>query len=124
MVHKVMFVAAAVLLVLAPAARGDGDPQTGEAVFKKNCAICHTTEDGKNKIGPSLHGIVGRHSASLPNFQYSDGMKSADKTWDVQNLDSYLANPRGLVAGTKMVFVGLKNEQDRQNVIAYLAAQK
>ncbi len=124
MASKVMFVAAAVLLALAPLARAEGDPQTGEAVFKKNCAVCHTTEDGKNKIGPSLHGIVGRHSASLPSFQYSDAMKSADKTWDPQSLDSYLANPRGLVAGTKMVFVGLKSEQDRQNVIAYLATQK
>src|SRR5258708_32349456 len=123
MLPKGMFGPAAVLRALAPVSRRDGDPQTGAAVLKKNGAICHPTEDGKNKVGPSLHGIVGRHSASLPNFQYSDGMKSADKTWDAQNLDSYLANPRGLVAGTKMVFVGLKNEQDRQNVIAYLAAQ-
>ncbi len=105
-------------------AHADGDAQAGEAVFKKTCAVCHTTEAGKNKIGPSLHGVVGRHSASLTDYQYSDAMKKADKTWDAATLDTYLTNPRGLVPGTKMIFLGLKSEQDRQNVIAYLASQK
>src|SRR5471032_2720525 len=82
MALRVIFAAGAVLLAFAPLARADGDPQAGEAVFKKNCVVCHTTEDGKNKIGPSLHGIVGRHSASLSSFQYSEAMKSADKVWD------------------------------------------
>jgi cytochrome c len=76
---RVICAAAAVLLALAPLARADGDPKAGEAVFRKNCFVCHTTEDGKNKLGPSLYGIVGRHSASLSSFQYSDAMKSADK---------------------------------------------
>ena len=124
MIVRILFAAAAVLLAASSLARADGDAQAGEAVFKKNCVLCHTTEDGKNKIGPSLHGVVGRHSATVSNFQYSDAMKSADKVWDSQNLDVYLTNPRALVAGTKMVFVGLKNEQDRQNVIAYLETQK
>jgi cytochrome c len=124
MTFRVIIAAGAVLLALAPLARAEGDPQAGEAVFKKNCSVCHTTEEGKNKIGPSLHGIVGRHSASLPNFQYSEAMKSANKEWDAKNLDQYLSNPRGLVPGTKMIFAGLKNEQDRQNIIAYLAKEK
>jgi len=124
MTFRVIIAAGAVLLALAPLARAEGDPQAGEAVFKKNCSVCHTTEEGKNKIGPSLHGIVGRHSASLPNFQYSEAMKSANKDWDAHNLDQYLSNPRGLVPGTKMIFAGLKNEQDRQNIIAYLAKEK
>jgi cytochrome c len=124
MALRVIFAAGAMLLALVPLARAEGDAQAGEAVFKKNCSVCHTTEEGKNKIGPSLHGIVGRHSASLPNFQYSEAMKSANKDWDPQNLDQYLSNPRGLVAGTKMIFAGLKNEPDRQNIIAYLATQK
>jgi cytochrome c len=113
---------AAVMAALGayPAHADDGDPKAGEAVFKKNCAVCHTVEAGKNKIGPSLHGIVGRHSASLPDFAYSDAMKKADKTWDDATLDTYLANPRALVPGTKMIFPGLKDEADRKNVIAYL----
>jgi cytochrome c len=124
MAFRVIIAAGAVLLAFAPLARAEGDPQAGEAVFKKNCSVCHTTDEGKNKIGPSLHGIVGRHSATLPNFQYSEAMKSANKDWDAQNLDQYLSNPRGLVPGTKMIFAGLKNEQDRQNIVAYLATQK
>src|SRR5271154_679928 len=83
-------------------AHADGDVQAGEAVFKKTCAVCHTTDAGKNKIGPSLSGVVGRHSASAPDFAYSDAMKKADKTWDAATLDTYLTNPRGLVPGTKM----------------------
>jgi cytochrome c len=124
MALRVIFAAGAMLLALAPLARAEGDAQAGEAVFKKNCAVCHTTDEGKNKIGPSLHGIVGRHSASAPNFQYSEAMKSANKDWNPQNLDQYLSNPRALVPGTKMIFAGLKNEPDRQNIIAYLASQK
>ena len=108
----------------AASAHAGGDAKAGETVFKTHCAVCHTTEAGKNKIGPSLHGVVGRHSASLSNYQYSEAMKKADKTWDEKTLDTYLSNPRGLVPGTKMIFVGLKNEQDRQNVIAYLETQK
>jgi cytochrome c len=117
-------VAVVALAALAPAARADGDAKAGEAVFKKNCAVCHTAEDGKNKIGPSLHGIVGRHSASVANFQYSEAMKKADKTWDEKTLDTYLANPKEFVPNTKMIFAGLKNESDRHNLIAFLAAQK
>jgi cytochrome c len=111
-------------ILIAGPALADADPAAGEAVFKKFCAACHTTEAGKNKIGPSLHGVVGRHSASVEGFNYSDAMKKADKTWDAATLDSYLTNPRGLVPGTKMIFLGIKSEQDRQNLIAWLATQK
>jgi cytochrome c len=114
----------AVMAATAPTARADGDVQAGEALFKKNCMVCHTTEAGKNKIGPSLSGVVGRHSASIPDFAYSDAMKKADKTWDDQTLGTYLTNPRALVPGTKMIFLGFKNDQDRQNIIAYLATLK
>lgn len=117
---------ACVILALAWAhvAYAAGDAAAGEAVFKKTCAVCHTTEDGKNKVGPSLRGVVGRHMASLPDFSYSDAMKKADKTWDDQTLDAYLADPKALVPGTKMIFIGLKSEEDRENLIAYLESQK
>jgi cytochrome c len=121
---KIGFVAAVAVSVLAPGASAAGDASAGEAVFKKNCAVCHTTEPEKNKIGPSLHGVFGRHSASIANFQYSEGMKKVDTTWDEKSLDAYLTNPRGMVPGGKMIFPGLKSEQDRQNVISYLETQK
>jgi cytochrome c len=124
MLWKIAVVAVSAGMALISAARAEGDPKQGEAVFKKNCAVCHTTEADKNKIGPSLHGIVGRHSATVGNFQYSEAMKKVDKTWDEQTLETYLANPKEFVPNTKMIFGGLKNEKDRQDLVAFLATQK
>lgn len=115
---------AAVALALAvQAAEAAGDVAAGEKTFHK-CALCHTNEKGKNKIGPSLFGIVGRHSASLPNYQYSDAMKKFDKVWDPATLDTYLTDPRKVVEGTKMIFPGIPEEKDRQDLIAYLETLK
>jgi len=95
----------------------------GETVFKKNCAVCHTLEAGKNKIGPSLAGVVGRKAGSVPGFSYSAANKDSGDTWDEQTLDTYLTDPRKFMPGTKMVFAGLKNTEDRKALIAYLAEQ-
>ena len=110
-------------LSIGGAAYAAGDAKAGAEVFKK-CALCHSPDAGVNKVGPSLHGVVGRHSASLQNYAYSPAMKSANKTWDAATLDAYLADPRAMVPGTKMIFPGLKSETDRQNVIAYLETLK
>src|SRR5437667_2860482 len=95
------------------------DVEAGKTAFKK-CALCHTTEAGKNKIGPSLFGVVGRQSGGLENFNYSEGMKKFEHTWDEQTLDLYLTDPRGTVPGTKMIFPGIKDKAERDDVIAYL----
>jgi cytochrome c len=97
--------------------------QDGEAVFKRSCAVCHATEAGKNKIGPSLSGIVGSKSAEVPGFAFSDAMKKADLTWDEATLDTYLTDPKAKVPGTKMIFVGLKKPDEREALIAYLKTQ-
>jgi cytochrome c len=106
-----------------PALAEDGDPGRGKTVFNQ-CVICHTIEPGKAKIGPSLHGIVGRQSASVPGFAYSAAMKKYDVTWNDDTLFTYLATPMKLVPGTKMAFAGLPKEQDRRDVIAYLNTLK
>src|SRR6516162_10125287 len=103
----------------APAA----DVEAGKVAFKK-CALCHTDEAGKNKIGPSLFGVVGRKSASVENYNYSEAMKQFDHTWDAETLDKYLADPRAVVPNTKMIFPGIKDEKERQDVIAYLETLK
>ena len=103
----------------APAA----DVEAGKVAFKK-CALCHTTEPGKNKIGPSLFGVVGRKSGSVDNFSYSEAMKNFDHTWDAESLDTYLADPRAVVPGTKMIFPGIKDKTERDDVIAYLETLK
>ena len=100
-----------------------GDATAGQAVFNSRCAVCHTTEPGVNKIGPSLAGIVGSKAGTVPGFNFSPAMKNAGITWDDAELDKFLANPAGDVHGTKM-FVNLSSESDRQNVIAYLHTLK
>lgn len=99
------------------------DVEVGQAAFKK-CSLCHTIEAGKNKVGPSLFGIIGRKSASLDGYNYSEGMKKFDRIWDQQTLDSYLADPRAAVPGTKMIFLGIKDNKERDDVIAYLETLK
>jgi cytochrome c len=120
----ISFFGSATLLLLAGshAATAD-DVEAGKATFKK-CALCHTTETGKNKVGPSLFGVVGRKSASLENYNYSEAMKKFDHMWDLQTLDTYLADPRAAVPGTKMIFPGLKEKNERDDVIAYLETLK
>jgi cytochrome c len=111
------------LLAFAANSATAADVEAGKVAFKK-CALCHTTEPGKNKIGPSLFGIVGRKSASLDDFNYSEAMKKFDHVWDADTLDTYLADPRTVVPGTKMIFPGIKDKTERDDVIAYLETLK
>ena len=111
------------VLVTSSTALAAGDPTAGEKAYASHCAVCHATTPGENKIGPSLAGIVGSKSGTVPGFNFSTAMKEANVTWDDANLDKYLANPSGFVHGTKM-FVNLPSETDRANVIAYLNTLK
>lgn len=96
-----------------------GDAAKGKAVFAR-CAICHTVEPGKNKLGPSLAGIMGQKAGAVPGFRFSPAMKNSKIKWTSQTLDKYLANPRTFLPGNRMFFAGLPNVADRANVIAYL----
>jgi cytochrome c len=96
-----------------------GDPGHGKKIFAK-CQACHSLEAGVNKVGPSLHGVIGRASATAPSYNYSDAMKNAHVNWTPDVLNQYLTNPKKMVPGTKMTFPGLPKEQDRADVIAYL----
>lgn len=114
--------AAAVLLVSAGAA-GAQDAAAGEKIFKR-CVPCHAVGPAAaNKSGPELNGLVGRKIASVEGYGYSDALKAfgEGKTWDAETLDKWIENPKGLVAGTSMAFAGLKKEEDRKNLEAYLA---
>jgi len=99
-----------------------GDAAAGQRTFAQ-CRTCHAVEAGVNRVGPSLHGVVGRHSGIIEGYNYSAANKNSGKVWDEQTLFDYLADPRAYIPGTKMAFVGLKNPQDRANVIAYLKTQ-
>jgi cytochrome c len=113
---------AACLLTPAPARAQNAE--NGKAVFKQICSICHEVVADRNRIGPSLFAVVGRKSGQVPGYNYSDGNKGANMTWDEATLDKYLVNPRGVVPGTKMAYAGLKDDQKRHDLIAYLATLK
>ena len=105
---------------VAPAAAQDA--AAGAKVFKK-CAACHAADEAKNKVGPHLVGIVGRAVGSVEGFKYSKAMTdhaTEVPEWTEEALGAYLADPKGVVKGTKMAFAGLKKEEDVANVIAYL----
>jgi cytochrome c len=111
------------MLVASSTALAAGNATAGKGVFMSHCAVCHSTQPSVNKIGPSLAGVVGSKSGTVPGYDFSTAMKNADVTWDDPNLDKFLANPAGFVSGTKM-FVNLPSQTDRQNVIAYLSTLK
>ena len=102
-----------------------GDAEAGEKVFRK-CMACHAVGEGaQNKVGPVLNGVVGRDVASHEGFSYSDAlMEKSDMQWTPENLAAFLENPRDWAPGTKMSFAGLRKEEDRNDVIAYLATFK
>jgi nitrite reductase (NO-forming) len=97
-----------------------GDASAGRLVFRK-CQACHSIEPGKNLLGPSLAGVIGRKAGTEAGYNYSPAMKSAGIVWNAQTLDQYLTDPAKVVPGNKMPFPGLKTDHDRADVIAYLA---
>ncbi len=98
-----------------------GDPEAGRRVFAR-CRSCHVLEEGVNRVGPSLYGIIGREAGSVEGFRYSEANASSGVTWTEENLFEYLENPREYIPGTIMAFPGLRDEQDRADVIAYIEA--
>jgi cytochrome c len=99
------------------------DAANGEKVFKRTCTSCHYTPDAdKNWVGPSLHGVFNRHSASYPYLAYSGAMKKLDLIWNDESLERFLKSPEIMVPGTKMTFTGISAPKERLDLIAYLKA--
>jgi cytochrome c len=109
--------------VLAAGSASAQDAAKGVQVFRQ-CGVCHATEPGVTKLGPSMAGVVGRKAGTEPGFAYSDAMKAYGKVWDKDALDAYLTNPAAAVPNGKMVFAGLKDATQRADVIAYLETLK
>lgn len=96
-----------------------GDPARGRTVYAR-CAACHDLNTGATRLGPSLKGVVGRTSGTMPNFNYSQAIKDKAVVWNAETLDAFLAGPSKYIPGNRMAFPPLTNPQDRADLIAFL----
>lgn len=117
-------IAAAISMGAATHAYAAGDATHGSKVYEEECADCHSVKEGKNKKGPSFFNLVGRKSATIDDFQYSDAMKAKNVTWTPENISDYIKAPKKSVPGGKMKYDGLEDEKARADVIAFLATLK
>src|SRR5260370_28742932 len=123
MMHRVFHTARAALIVatvLSPAAAANADARRGQRVFNA-CAACHSLEPNRNMTGPSLAQLWNRKAGGLPSFErYSDVLKSSGIVWDDKTLDQWITDPQHLIPGNQMTFSGLKNPQQRADLLAFL----
>ena len=111
-------IATATAALAAPYNQGSYD--AGKRVFAQ-CRSCHTLDAGAgNRVGPNLHGVVGRHVGTAAGFSYSDALKNADFTWDADHLDHWIAGPQADLPGNRMAFVGVRDVTQRRDLISYL----
>lgn len=98
------------------------DPQVA---FNNHCRTCHSAEPGDNRLGPSVHGVMGRKAGSVEGFAYSPGFKTTDLVWDETNMDQFIANPNSVFPGSNMAtFAGLDDQEQRKAIIDYLKTLK
>jgi cytochrome c len=115
-----VFLALPAIILTAMAAHAqDADAARGRTLFQRQCVACHQVAQPRNGVGPHLQGIADRAAGSIPGFNFSPALKGAGVTWTAETLDRYLANPVGMVPGTRMV-LRVPNEQDRKDIAAFL----
>jgi cytochrome c len=117
---RTLFVAAA-MVALSGLTASAQDVAKGEISFHK-CLPCHSIgDDAQNKIGPELNGLDGRHSGTVAGFDYSDANKNSGIVWNEAKFKEYIKDPRGVVPGTKMIFAGIKNDNEINDLWAYVS---
>lgn len=122
--HMLVVAIALMLSACLSEAAFAADNASGEQLFNNNCRTCHSWKEGDNRLGPTLHGIVGRKSGSIQGFNYSQSMKQANLTWDESTLDKFIANPDGVVqSNTMKPFAGIADQTTRQKIIEFLKSK-
>jgi cytochrome c len=112
---------AVLFLALASGSAAAADAEHGKVLYQ-TCAACHT--ERPDALGPSLKGVVGRKSAALEDFRYSNPMKRANLTWDDENLRAYISDPQAKVKGNRMPYGGVTDPKDVDDIVAYLKVLK
>ncbi|MBG07081.1 MAG: cytochrome c family protein [Rhodospirillaceae bacterium] len=118
-ITKLTGIAISAVFLFAGPVWAEGNAKLGKKVFNK-CRACHALKPGKKKLGPSLHGVIGRKAGSESYFKYSPAMKSSGIEWTEENLEKYLQAPKKFIPKNRMAFGGLKKKKDRKNIIAYI----
>ena len=119
------FSALSLLASLAPVSAAQEESEEGKVAYNNACRTCHSFKAGDNRLGPSLHGIVGRKAGSMEGFAFSSAMKSSGITWDASNLDQFIENPEKVVHGNGMKpFGGIADAGERKKIIDYLGTLK
>jgi cytochrome c len=116
---RALFLGLALAAMSAPSASA-ADVENGRKLFRQ-CEACHTVDaGGKNKIGPNLHGVIGRKAGLVDGYSYSKAMAASGIVWDDANLGEYLERPAAFLKGNKMAFAGMRKDTDRADVIAFI----
>ena len=118
-IKYVLIIIGMIIIILTVSIANTDDLVKGKKVFKK-CVACHSLQEGKNKIGPSLYNLLGRKAGSVEGYKYSKAMKNSDVVWDEESLDKFLTKPRKFIKKTKMSFRGIKKKSLRDDIISYL----
>jgi cytochrome c len=119
-----VLVPALALMGCVVAARADTN-EDNQMAFNNACRTCHAIKPDDHRLGPSLHGVIGRKAGSAEGFQFSSAMKAAGITWDEKNLDQFIANPDQVVHGNGMKpFTGISDAKQRGEIVAYLKTLK
>ena len=118
LIKYILVVIGMIIIILTVSIANTADPVKGKKVFRK-CSACHSLQEGKNKIGPSLYNLLGRKAGSVEGYKYSKAMKNSDVVWDEESLDKFLTKPRKFIKKTKMSFLGIKKKSLRDDLISF-----
>ena len=117
--------ALSLLATLSSAAAAQEESDPGKVAFNNACRTCHSFKAGDNRLGPSLHGVVGRKAGALEGFAFSPAMKGSGVTWDEATLDKFISDPNQVVSGNKMQpFGGITDAAEREKIVGYLKSLK